>query len=167
MLSDADGPAVSVINDQGASCVLLVCEHASNRVPQSLNGLGAGADVLDSHAAWDPGAKAVASGMSKLLDATLITTCFSRLVIDVNRPTNSPGSIVATSEVHSIPGNQTLTDPDRAERIEDIHRPFHNAIADRLDMRENAGAASGTRQRALLYAGLSRCPPVDRTRYSV
>ena len=40
ILAPEDGPSFEVTNDLGISRVILVCEHASNRVPASLGSLG-------------------------------------------------------------------------------------------------------------------------------
>jgi predicted N-formylglutamate amidohydrolase len=72
MLETFTAPPPRVVNPHGASQVLLVCEHASNHVPRELCGLGASAETLTSHAAWDPGAIEVAEAMSVELDATLV-----------------------------------------------------------------------------------------------
>ena len=47
---------------------------------------GLDASELTRHIAWDPGALPVARGLSSALDATLIHSGISRLVIDCNRP---------------------------------------------------------------------------------
>ena len=63
-----------VIRPDAGSELVLVCEHASPYIPASLNRLGlAEADLL-SHAAWDPGAFAVARRMSRSLDAVLVAS---------------------------------------------------------------------------------------------
>ena len=57
---NADEPdPVAIERPQGASRILLVCEHASNRMPRSLGTLGMVADALESHVAWDIGALGV------------------------------------------------------------------------------------------------------------
>ena len=70
----------------GASPVLIICEHASRTLPESFGDLGLSHEALSSHIAWDPGALAVARGMSASLDATLVYQRFSRLIYDCNRP---------------------------------------------------------------------------------
>ena len=62
---------VEVRNPAGAGAFLIVCEHASNFIPDSFAGLGLDDAALESHIGWDPGAMAVAETMSSLLDAPL------------------------------------------------------------------------------------------------
>jgi predicted N-formylglutamate amidohydrolase len=137
-----DGPAVRTENTDGASPVLLVCEHAANRIPRTLGTLDLDPSVLQSHVAWDPGAYEVALLLARSLDATLISSRFSRLVYDVNRPPDSPQAIRAASEIYDIPANQNLSAGERNARIEAIYRPFHDAIAERIEARAAKGRPS-------------------------
>jgi len=126
--NDPSGSA-AVVNGQGASRILLVCEHASHRFPARYAGLGVTeADKL-SHAAWDPGAQAVAECLSARLDAPLVLSTVSRLVYDCNRPPNAPGAIRPVSEKIIVPGNENLTDTAKAERVATIYEPFKQTVA--------------------------------------
>lgn len=116
-------------NVDGSSSVVLVCEHASSNIPAAYKGLGLSPQNRESHAAWDPGALAVAEQMSDLLDAALIASRVSRLVYDCNRPPDAPDAMPARSEVIDIPGNATLSQAERAARADAIYRPFHAALS--------------------------------------
>jgi predicted N-formylglutamate amidohydrolase len=129
LINAADGEPVSEVNIQGQGEVLLVCEHASRRLPGRLGSLGLSADALEAHIAWDPGALAVAMAMSRLLDATLIFQNFSRLAYDCNRPPEAPDAMPEKSEIYDIPGNADLSPADRDARTEAIYQPFKTAIA--------------------------------------
>jgi predicted N-formylglutamate amidohydrolase len=142
LLTSEDGPAVWTENPGGNSPILVVCDHASNRIPKCLGTLDVSADVLASHVAWDPGAYAVAVGIAGLLDAPLIATAFSRLVYDVNRPPDSPQAIRAISEIFDIPGNRDLSDRARAGRAKAIYAPFHDRIDALIADREASGKAT-------------------------
>ena len=87
-------PAVRRHNHEGSSPLLLICEHASNEVPEDVD-LRVDAEVMSSHAAYDPGAIEVATGLSGRHDAHLISAGFSRLVYDLNRPPSSPDAMRA------------------------------------------------------------------------
>lgn len=141
-LTPADGDPVGVDNAAGQGGVLLVCEHASLRMPQRLGTLGLSDDALSSHIAWDPGALAVAQKMSQALDAVLIHQRFSRLVYDCNRPPNSPAAIRPVSEVFRIPGNEQLSEADKAQRAAALYFPFQNRIAAEISARQARGQAT-------------------------
>jgi predicted N-formylglutamate amidohydrolase len=135
MLETFTAPPPRVVNPHGASQVLLVCEHASNYVPRELCGLGATAETLTSHAAWDPGAIEVAEAMSVELDATLVSAQVSRLVYDCNRPPEAASAIIARSEAHRIPGNEGLDAQARRARVELVYKPFQAALSGTLQAR--------------------------------
>lgn len=78
--------AVEVINPSGQGRFVLVCEHASNAIPEEYADLGLDGAALESHIAWDPGALEVAISMSGSFDAPLVAQNISRLVYDCNRP---------------------------------------------------------------------------------
>ena len=116
--------------------IMLVCEHASNHIPDRWNGLGLTADQRQAHIAWDPGALAVARGLADRLDATLIHAPVSRLVYDLNRAPDMAGAMPGRSEIHDIPGNAAITPEERLARTEAIYLPWanglHNLIARRI-----------------------------------
>lgn len=139
LLTDEDGAPVSETNTAGRGDVLLICEHASRRLPARLGSLGLDAEALEAHIAWDPGALGVALGMSKALDAALIYQNFSRLAYDCNRPPEAADAMPARSEIYDIPGNVNLSDADRRARTEAIYMPFKQAIAHRIAERRAEG----------------------------
>src|ERR1700736_3742068 len=120
--------AVAVVNPDGRGPFVLVCDHASNWVPLSLNGLGLPSGELERHIAWDPGALELARLLSNLLDAPLVHATVSRLVLDVNRDPTHPGSVVSRSEDTDIPGNQEISAEDRTRRVKSIYEPYHLAL---------------------------------------
>lgn len=133
LLTAADPPAFTRVNPQGRSKTLLICDHASNRIPLQLGTLGLTPVDLESHIAWDPGAAAVARCLSALLDAPLLLSGYSRLVIDCNRPLANPTSIPDTSAGIVIPGNQGLSAEQRRQRVDELFTPYHRAIEETLE----------------------------------
>ena len=77
---------VEVENRDGSSPIVLICDHASNFVPGEYGTFGLDPSELTRHIAWDPGALPVSRALSNALDATLVHSGISRLVIDCNRP---------------------------------------------------------------------------------
>lgn len=135
LLSAAEPAAFEIVNEQGKSNLVLVCDHASNRVPACLNKLGLNDAQLADHIGWDPGAAAVARLLAKNLDAPLLLSGYSRLVIDCNRPFASGELIPEQSAGVIIPGNQNLSAYERADRIQNLFIPYHDAIDALLDAR--------------------------------
>lgn len=126
---------VNVMNRAGRGRVMLVCDHASNFVPPEYGTLGLEPAELARHIAWDPGAMEVSSRLSRRLDAPLVASGVSRLVVDCNRSPDAPDLIPEVSETTAIPGNAGLDPPDRSRRIGLAHQPFHAAVDGLLNER--------------------------------
>lgn len=126
--NQAADKAVETVNADGASSVVLVCEHASHYIPPEYAGLRLSQGDAKSHAAWDPGALGVATHLSKRLDATLVAGRVSRLVYDCNRPPEADDAMPARSELIDVPGNRALSAEDRAQRVEKIYWPFRTEL---------------------------------------
>lgn len=109
--------------------LILTCEHASNAVPDELNGLGLDPAVLGLHIGYDIGAAFVARTLSEGLDAPLIEGEWSRLVIDLNRGEDDPTLIMRIADGAIVPGNAAHDGAERARRIRTYHAPFHQAVA--------------------------------------
>lgn len=110
--------------------IVVTCDHATNIVPPWVNGgdLGLGAGDMARHIAYDPGALGVARHLGGLLDAPVIWTRFSRLVIDPNRGEDDPTLIMQLSDGAIIPANRDIGPAATAERIRRLHRPYHEAL---------------------------------------
>ena len=131
--------AVLVSNARGRSPFVIVCDHASNRIPDKYGDLGLSHTERLSHIAWDPGALAVSHQLSDLLDAPLVQSTVSRLVIDCNRDLDAPDLIWTLSETTRIAANENLPPEERQYRIEHFHKPYHASIETLLEARRHAG----------------------------
>lgn len=135
LLSGQEPAAFEIFNPDGRSELVLICDHASNRVPDVLDNLGLTDLQLSGHIAWDPGAAALARALATRLDAVLILSNYSRLVIDCNRPPTNADSIPETSDGITIPGNVGLDEQESRKRITELFDPYQNAIATLLNER--------------------------------
>lgn len=122
-----------VENAGGSSPFVLVCEHASPRIPPELNDLGLSQEALCSHIGWDPGAYDTAKHLSSVLDVPLVSSTISRLVYDCNRPPRSDSAMPSVSETTVVPGNTDLSAEEKAGRVDQYYRPFEAAVARTLD----------------------------------
>lgn len=111
----------------GSGDLLIVVDHASNRVPPYLD-LGISPHLLQRHIAWDIGAEALGRALCDRLGCPGLFGGVSRLVIDLHREVDSPALIPVMSDGHIIPGNQALAAADRTARIERFWRPYHAAL---------------------------------------
>ena len=126
---------ITLVNADGAAPFVLVCEHASNYMPSRYGGLGLPEQELTRHIAWDVGAAELTRQLASRLDAVALLAGASRLLVDCNRPPNSPTLIPEISEI-PIPGNKSINKAERQERIRTWFEPFHAAITHLLDERK-------------------------------
>lgn len=129
LLSEDEPGPFTVINPEGMAPGVIVCDHASNRVPKSLNQLGLTEDVLNQHIAYDIGAAGVAARLSEILDTPAILANYSRLVIDLNRPTDDFTCIREISDGAVIPGNRKLEAEARHLRVHALHETYHGEVS--------------------------------------
>ncbi len=129
------------LNTKGGAAVLVLCDHASNRVPDSVNGgdLGIAPADMARHIAYDIGARQVALHLAAALDAPMLATRFSRLVIDPNRGEDDPTILMKIYDRTIIPGNRHADATEKQRRIAAFHRPYHMAISAELDRMEARG----------------------------
>jgi predicted N-formylglutamate amidohydrolase len=142
LLGPEDPPSYRVQRAGGRSPFVLTCDHAGNTLPRCLGNLGLSESELASHIAWDLGIAGLGKKLAQRLDAFLITQTYSRLVIDVNRPIESPESIVTRSERSFVPGNRGLSSDQARARATAIFWPYHQRLARELDRRRELGQPS-------------------------
>jgi len=118
---------------------LVVCDHASNRLPRALKSLGIPSQYLDLHIAWDIGAALVAARLASRFGAPLVASGYSRLVIDCNRYPSAQDSVPAVSDHHKITANAEIDEEGRRQRQIEFFLPYHRAIDSALRDAENRG----------------------------
>ena len=165
LLAPDDLPPFIVENEGAASPFVLICDHAGRETPKALGRLGVPKSEFERHIAWDIGAGALCSRLSQQLDAVAIRQTYSRLVIDCNRPPESLELIVERSDGTDVPGNLGLAPWQADQRLAEIHRPYHDRIAEVLRTR----VATGRRHALiLLHSFTPRMRGIDRPwRYGV
>src|ERR1700744_4522873 len=134
----AKGPPVLEQNVSGLSPFLFTCDHYGRLLPQILGDLGLPDSELTRHIAWDIGIAGGAEAVSEGLEAHLVATRYSRLVIDCNRPPGAPNSIPMISERTTISGNEGLTHEVAELRRRAIFAPYHDRISEVIDARKRA-----------------------------
>ena len=151
--------SVRVSNPDGSGSYIFTCDHASNALPAGFGTLGLPEEELSRHIAWDPGALPVARLLAEALDAPLVETRLSRLIVDCNRPLDAPDLVPPVSETTTIPGNASLGPAERAARVAMSWQPFHDAVEALVEKR----LADGRQVRLVsvhsftpVYKGVSR-----------
>ena len=118
---------------------LVTCDHAANTVPEFVNGGTLGLDPADMerHIAYDVGAAGLARGLAAALDAPVILSNFSRLVIDPNRGEDDPTLLMKLYDGTIIPGNRHAGPEELALRLNRCYRPYHTALAELAARRDD------------------------------
>ncbi|MDO6415129.1 N-formylglutamate amidohydrolase [Sphingomonas sp. BIUV-7] len=111
----------------GAGPMLLIADHASNRVPLGID-LGVPDAIMGEHVAIDIGVAPLGRALCARIGMAGILGNVSRLVIDLNREPDAAGLIPGASDGHVIAGNATLDEAGRADRIATFWTPYHAEI---------------------------------------
>lgn len=133
ILADDEAPACELIEGSGPRPIIFVCDHASNRVPRSLDGLGLADHHLEDHIGWDIGAPAVARRLARWFGASAVLAGYSRLVVDLNRALHDAGAFAEISDGVLVPGNIGLSIRARGARARDIYHPYHRTVRQLID----------------------------------
>ena len=139
LLVSGDPPPFSVHNAQGKAPLLLLCDHASKAIPKALGDLGISDEELSRHIGWDIGGLDAAIELAGLLDAPLLASGYSRLVIDCNRWPGGEGSTPEISDGTPVPANRGLTKEQVDARAEACFWPYHRAVDHQLDQMTAGG----------------------------
>ncbi|WP_434802267.1 N-formylglutamate amidohydrolase [Paracoccus sediminicola] len=109
---------------------LITCDHATNRVPEWLNGgdLGIAAADMARHIAFDVGAAGLARHLGALIGAQVVGSDFSRLVIDPNRGEDDPTLLMRLYDGTVIPANREADAAEKQRRLDRLYRPYHAAL---------------------------------------
>lgn len=127
------GTVVHTLEPANDPSVIVVCEHASRRIPEQLGDMGLSQSALSSHIAWDPGALPVAQAIARQMSAALIYGGVSRLVYDCNRPPEASDAMPARSEDIAIPSNSRLSEIERENRVAEVYTPFCTELGGMLE----------------------------------
>jgi len=128
LIGPEDPSPYTIVNAEGKSNVLLVCDHASNLIPGSLDNLGLGETSLQQHIAYDIGSRNLTRHLIEHLDAPAVLAGYSRLVVDLNRSLEDESLMPLVSDGTVILGNQKMSDAHRSQRIREFFTPYRQAI---------------------------------------
>ncbi len=109
--------------------LVFTCEHASATLPEPWRWPDEDRWLVDTHWASDIGAAAFTRRVAQLMNAPAILACFSRLLVDPNRPLDSDTLFRQNAEGRTVHLNETLPDSERARRIDRFYHPYHAAVS--------------------------------------
>jgi len=88
---------------------------------------------LNTHIAYDIGAKEVAIHLARILNCPLVMSDFSRLLIDPNRGVDDPTLVMKISDDKIIDGNKNIYNfgesTEKNKRIEDYYNIYHDKVS--------------------------------------
>lgn len=116
--------AYRLIGEPRFGGILVVSDHASNRIPEGVD-LGIPASLLNEHVAIDIGVAGVGEIMAQKAGTAAFMGNVSRLVCDFNRDEDAEAVVPPISDGHAIPGNQGGV---RESRLNDYFHPYHNGL---------------------------------------
>lgn len=106
--------------------ILLTCEHGGNDVPNEYQHLFEDAQhVLETHRGWDIGILPFAEAMARKLQAPLISSTVSRLLVELNRSLGHPQLFSEFS--------RELPKPARKELLEQYYFPHREMVAQAVE----------------------------------
>lgn len=131
--------SVTVLPGSAGAGLVLLCDHASNAIPEAYGTLGLNPAELNRHIAYDIGAAAVTRMLAHALDVPAVLSHWSRLLIDINRGLDDPTLIMRLSDGAIVPGNRHLDAAERERRIGSYYLPYHRGLTEVLDQCTAAG----------------------------
>ena len=108
--------------------IIFICDHASNHIPKKYQKLGVSDSDLDSHIAFDIGAKNFTINLAKELKQSYFLSNFSRLLIDPNRKEIDRELIPVSSFGVNIPKNLNISNDERKYRINFFYENYHKNL---------------------------------------
>lgn len=129
-----------IIAGNNAAGLVLLADHATNRLPAEYGLLGLPQSAFARHIAYDIGVEALVRRLAMRLGVLAVLSCFSRLLIDPNRGEDDPTLIMKISDGAIIPGNHPMTPQEWETRLNRFHRPYHRAVSQTI---ADVSAASG------------------------
>lgn len=147
--------AYEILGGRLDSKLFLTAEHAEQRIPKGFSFAPEDEHLLGTHWAYDIGVADTMRELSKELDSLGVLARFSRLLIDPNRAEHEDELFRAEAEGGPVMTNVRLDDAERARRLEQLYRPYHQAI-DGLLERSSAPIVFSVHSFTPVYEGRPR-----------
>jgi predicted N-formylglutamate amidohydrolase len=124
-----DHPPFEIIDGDLSLGLVILADHATNLLPERYGRLGLPESAFERHIAYDIGVEGVVRGLNTRLNAPVVMSRFSRLLIDPNRGEDDPTLVMRISDGAIVPGNHPITSEEWQYRLDTYHRPYHDAVS--------------------------------------
>ncbi len=125
--------AFEQIHGNTSKGLVLLADHATNKLPDHYKNLGLPQKAFERHIAYDIGVESLTRKLAGILNAPAVLCRFSRLLIDPNRGEDDPTLIMKLSDGAIISGNYPISTQEWDNRIATYYRPYHAAIAQTIE----------------------------------
>ena len=139
LLSPGEPGPFRVLNPLSEQPVLLICDHASHRFPESLGDMGLDPFARRCHLAVDIGAGPLTESLASSLGVSAVVHNYSRLVVDCNRQLMDPGAFLEYGDGILVIGNRNLHQADKDLRASALYWPYHCAIDEQVQRLSKVG----------------------------
>jgi predicted N-formylglutamate amidohydrolase len=139
LLAADEPPPWEILSEDSPSPLVILCDHARNRIPRRLGRMGLAEEHFETHIAYDIGAEKVTRELCESLGCCALLSGYSRLVIDPNRHPGDGSSIPEISDEVEIPANHALTPEQILEREQSLFWPYHNRVTKKLEQISQRG----------------------------
>lgn len=151
--------AVERIDAAAERRLLLICEHASERLPPGWAWHDDDRWLLGTHWAIDLGAAEITRSLAQAIGCAAILARFSRLLVDPNRDVDAPTLFRDEAEGRPVRLNCGVDGDDRQRRLDGCYHPYHRAI-DRALADAPAAAVLSVHSFTPVYEGRARAVEV-------
>jgi len=131
-LSERIFAPVEIVEGRLDAGALILCDHASNALPEEYGDLGLPKSAFQRHIAYDIGAAWLTRRLAKRLGAPALLTTFSRLLIDPNRGHDDPTLVMRYSDGAIVPGNGRVDEDEIERRKRRYWRPYRERIRETI-----------------------------------
>ena len=115
-------------NFKSKNHIIFICDHATNNFPSKYRYMTPEESILNSHLAYDIGAKNLSLSLSKKLNQSYFFSNFSRLIIDPNRSKNDSDLIVSKNFNINTTLNTKITKEEKKDRIKNLYHIYHDKL---------------------------------------
>ena len=118
--------------------VVLLCEHASEALPEPWSWSQADQRLRGTHWAIDIGVAELCRELVHELGCSALLARFTRLLIDANRPLSASTLMRTMADGNVVALNQNVDSDDRAARIAGYWVPYHTAARELVARHDDA-----------------------------